>query len=136
MVVLDLWFPKLYSQDSGAQVSRIKELCYDLLYDYQRIRLRDIQSTASSIGTTSIVDHGAEFDAHVETIAKNSSSSVKYELDHYLKVAVIKKTSDFDILNLWKVNGVVYPTLQAIATHVLVIPVSTVASELAFSTSG
>jgi hypothetical protein len=53
-----------------------------------------------------------------------------------LKEAVIKNTAEFDILNWWKVNGVVYPTLQAIARDVLAIPISTVASESAFSNSG
>lgn len=138
MVVLNFWFPKLYGEESSAQVSRIKDMCYDLLNDYQQIKLRDAQPTAPSIGTTAIIDDEAEFDAYVETIvvAEDSSSSVKYELDHYLKEPVIKNTPEFDILNWWKVNGVVYPTLQAIARDVLAIPISTVASESAFSNSG
>ncbi|CAI8594483.1 unnamed protein product [Vicia faba] len=91
MVVLDFRFHKLYGQDSSAQVSRIKEMCYDFLNDYQQIRLRDAQPTAPSISTTVVVDDEAEFDVYVETIAENSSSSVKYELDHYSKESVIKK---------------------------------------------
>ncbi|CAJ2637459.1 unnamed protein product [Trifolium pratense] len=87
MVVLDFWFPKLYGQESGEQASRIKELCYSLLYDYQQMRHRDAQPTTPSIGTTAV-------------------------------------------------NGAMYPTLQAIARDVLAIPISTVASESAFSTSG
>ncbi|MCI55027.1 zinc finger BED domain-containing protein DAYSLEEPER-like, partial [Trifolium medium] len=64
IAVLDFWFHKLYGQDSGAQVSRIKELCYGLLYDYQQMRLRDAQPTAPSIGTTTVVDDPEdEFDA-------------------------------------------------------------------------
>ncbi|GAU13442.1 hypothetical protein TSUD_127390 [Trifolium subterraneum] len=139
MAVLDFWFPKLYGQDSDAQVSRIKELCYGLLNDYQQMRLRDAQAqpTAPSIGTSIVVDDPEdEFDAYVETIAENSSSSVNYELDNYLKEKVIKKSPNFDILNWWKVNGGLYPTLQAIARDVLAIPISTVASESAFSTGG
>jgi hypothetical protein len=137
MVVLHFWFPKLYGQESDEQVNRIKELCYDLLDDYQRIKLRETQpTTPSSSGATIVTNDDAEFDAYVEAIAVNSSSSAKYELDHYLREAVIKNTPDFDILNWWKVNGVVYPTLQAIARDVLAIPISTVASESAFSTGG
>ncbi|GAU17843.1 hypothetical protein TSUD_329690 [Trifolium subterraneum] len=111
MAVLDFWFPKLYGQDSSAQVSRIKELCYGLLYDYQQTILRDAQPTSPpTIGTTTVLaDDESEFAAYIDTIAENSSSSV---------------------------NGVVYPTLQAIARDVLAIPISTVASESAFSTSG
>ncbi|CAI8587722.1 unnamed protein product [Vicia faba] len=46
------------------------------------------------------------------------------------------RAPEFDILNWWKVNGVVYPTLQAISRDVLAIPISIVASESAFSNSG
>lgn len=49
---------------------------------------------------------------------------------------VLPRSPDFDILLWWKLNGIKYPTLQAIARDVLAIPVSTVASESAFSTSG
>jgi hypothetical protein len=62
--------------------------------------------------------------------------NVKTELDVYLEEEILQRRSDFDILMWWKLNGVKYPTLQAIARDVLAIPVSTVASESAFSTSG
>ena len=42
----------------------------------------------------------------------------------------------FDILTWWKLNGPRYPILSQIAKDVLAIPVSTVASESAFSTGG
>jgi len=42
----------------------------------------------------------------------------------------------FDILKWWKDNSSKYPILSQIARDVLAIPVSTVASESAFSTSG
>ena len=41
-----------------------------------------------------------------------------------------------DILDWWKVAGTRYPTLSKIARDIFAIPVSTVASESAFSTSG
>ncbi|KAG8491358.1 hypothetical protein CXB51_014482 [Gossypium anomalum] len=43
---------------------------------------------------------------------------------------------DFDILLWWKVNSPRFPTLSKMARDVLAIPVSTVASESAFSTGG
>ena len=57
----------------------------------------------------------------------------RYLLDRNEKVEV---GQDFDILNWWKLNGVKYPVLALIANEVLAIPVSTVASESAFSTGG
>ncbi|KAG8366458.1 hypothetical protein BUALT_Bualt17G0082100 [Buddleja alternifolia] len=44
--------------------------------------------------------------------------------------------NSFDVLSWWKVNGLKYPTLQAMERDILAIPISTVASESAFSTSG
>ena len=42
----------------------------------------------------------------------------------------------FDILGRWKLEGTRYPTLRQIAQDILAIPITTVASESAFSTSG
>ena len=48
---------------------------------------------------------------------------------------MLKRSEDFDIFGWWKSNGLKYPTIQRIARDILVIPVTTVASEFAFSTS-
>ena len=58
------------------------------------------------------------------------------ELDNYLKEKLLPKDMELDLLAWWKTNGIKYPTLQRIAKDILGIPVSTVASESAFSTSG
>ncbi|KAM7494417.1 hypothetical protein LguiB_029026 [Lonicera macranthoides] len=50
---------------------------------------------------------------------------------------IVKKCTNFDILNWWRVNGVSkYLILALIARDILAIPVSTIASESCFSTSG
>ena len=66
----------------------------------------------------------------------STNEVVKSELDNYLDESNLPWTDDFNILAWWKVNGIKYPTLSAIARDILVILVSTVASESAFSTSG
>lgn len=63
------------------------------------------------------------------------TSYVRTELDVYLDEEVLP-SPNFDILLWWKLNGIKYPTNQAIARDVLAIHVSTVASEYALSTSG
>ncbi|CAN0830004.1 Zinc finger BED domain-containing protein DAYSLEEPER, partial [Linum grandiflorum] len=65
-----------------------------------------------------------------------SSDSGKNELDTYLEDKVLRRSVDFDILNWWKANSTKYPTLSLIARDVLAIPISTVASESAFSAGG
>jgi hypothetical protein len=68
----------------------------------------------------------------------NSNSDVQYksELDRYLMEEIEKPNENFDILNWWKVNSTKFPVLAQIARIVLAIPITTVASESAFSTGG
>ena len=71
----------------------------------------------------------------------SSSSSKKYgnarmKFDHFIDKGVLNWNEDFNILGWWKSNGLKYPTLQRIERDILVIHVTTVASESAFSTSG
>ncbi|KAI3750895.1 hypothetical protein L2E82_21794 [Cichorium intybus] len=58
------------------------------------------------------------------------------ELDNYLREKLLPKDMELDLLVWWKTNGFKYPTLQRIAKDILAVPISTVASESAFSTSG
>ena len=46
------------------------------------------------------------------------------------------QAENFQILDWWKVAGTRYPVLRKVARDIYAIPVSTVASESAFSTSG
>ncbi|CAN0888591.1 Putative AC transposase [Linum grandiflorum] len=59
------------------------------------------------------------------------------KFDRYWEViSLLPRTQPFDILGWWKNQEVNYPTLRLIAKDILAIPVSTVVSESAFSTSG
>ncbi|CAA0838530.1 Zinc finger BED domain-containing protein DAYSLEEPER [Striga hermonthica] len=61
----------------------------------------------------------------------------KCDLDVYLKEStLVVEKDDFDILRWWKLNQSRYPILSCFARDVLAIPISTVASESAFSTGG
>ena len=57
-------------------------------------------------------------------------------MDKYLNEASEKNREGFDILAWWKVNSTRYVILSEVARDVMAIPVSTVASESAFSTGG
>ncbi|CAL1410003.1 unnamed protein product [Linum trigynum] len=73
---------------------------------------------------------------YVSERKKTKISAVTTELDHYLAVDVHPRTPDFDVLGWWKFNGAKYPILQDIARDLLVVPVTSVASESAFSSGG
>jgi len=62
----------------------------------------------------------------------------KTEVEIYLSDASEKRTKNetFNVLGWWKSNSVKYPILSQLAKHVLAMPISTVASESAFSTGG
>lgn len=77
------------------------------------------------------------FAAGFEKIVENNENLNKNEVDLYLMESLEKKgNSTFDILTWWKVNSNKYPILSLIHRDVLAMPVSTVASESAFSTGG
>ena len=60
----------------------------------------------------------------------------KSELDRYLDEELLDSIPDFDILAFWKMHTSQYPILAELAKDILAIPVSTVASESAFSAGG
>ncbi|XP_060183345.1 zinc finger BED domain-containing protein DAYSLEEPER-like [Lycium barbarum] len=61
---------------------------------------------------------------------ENKSEIEKYLLDD------LEKTNELEILAWWKVSSARYPIISRMARDVLSIPISTVASESAFSISG
>jgi hypothetical protein len=60
----------------------------------------------------------------------------KTELDRYLAEECEEDTKKFDILDWWKRQSTRFLILSTLARDVLAIPISAVASESAFSTSG
>ena len=66
----------------------------------------------------------------------SQSQSMTSDLDKYLEEPIFPRNSDFNILNWWKVHMPRYPILSMMARDVLGTPMSTMASELAFSTGG
>ena len=87
-------------------------------------------------GTTSVDDNDIMFRFRKFRAAKGTSVECKSEVDRYLTEEVELGGDTFDILIWWKVNSTRYPILGEIARDVLAIPISTVASESAFSTGG
>ena len=66
-----------------------------------------------------------------------SPSSSTAELNMYLQEATIAVDStSFDILNFWKVNALGFPTLAVLANTILMVPMTSISSELAFLMSG
>ncbi|XP_031108434.1 zinc finger BED domain-containing protein RICESLEEPER 2-like [Ipomoea triloba] len=95
--------------------------------------------SASSVSSVSSVSVGRPQHLLKSQIKKQrleSGSKKKTELDIYLSEAIVEEENSFDILRWWKINAERFPILSKLAMDVLAIPISTVASESAFSTSG
>ncbi|XP_031374183.1 zinc finger BED domain-containing protein RICESLEEPER 2-like [Punica granatum] len=80
------------------------------------------------------VDMLEKFDDYADNVY--SASSKKSELEKYLDETRSDRKTDLDILEYRKINSQRYPTVARMARDILSIPVSTVASEAAFSCGG
>ncbi|KAL2931753.1 putative AC transposase, partial [Bienertia sinuspersici] len=65
-----------------------------------------------------------------------SSRTAKSDVDSYLNLPFVVDYDGFDILEYWKAQSVSYPTLALMARDILAIPITSVASESAFSAGG
>jgi hypothetical protein len=91
------------------------------------------EETTSAAARPSFMARADAFEQHLE---QQNSIDLQNELDGYINSKCVKRTDNFDILMWWKHNSAQYPILSTMAKDILAIPVSTVASESAFSTGG
>ncbi|KAL6210449.1 hypothetical protein ACLB2K_015681 [Fragaria x ananassa] len=120
------------------------EWAYRSLYGADSMELKTFKDTLSSL-----------FNVYVDTCSPDNASgfmgescsqtkgedaffqSVKSELQKYLdEERLDRKKKEFDVLSWWKMEQLRYPILGHLARDVLTIPISTVASESAFSIAG
>ncbi|XP_073026642.1 uncharacterized protein [Primulina eburnea] len=115
------------------------------LYDEYRMRTSKESQFESSASKTIDNDMSSFGSVHKKTLIQQEYlrhramcgiMGAKSELDKYLGEEVEPGNENFDILLWWKVNKPRFPFLAEMARDVLAIPISTVASESAFSTGG
>lgn len=140
MKLVEYYFPMIFGNEvSHLEVEKIRKLCHKLLNEY-KIRhgsSGNVNQFSNQIETSTSIskkDRLAQFDLFVSNTT--NTDSTKSELDIFLDEPLLPRSNDFDILAWWNANSTKYPSLQKVARDVLAIPVSTVASESAFSTSG
>uniref|UniRef100_A0A1S4CEB8 Zinc finger BED domain-containing protein RICESLEEPER 2-like n=1 Tax=Nicotiana tabacum TaxID=4097 RepID=A0A1S4CEB8_TOBAC len=89
-------------------------------------------SPTSSTSSSSL----SKFMLDLKKHKKGEGIDSKIELDKYLGEDVEEDFENFNILGWWKLNSPRFPTLAEMTRDVLAIPISSVASESTFSTSG
>nr|KYP56624.1 Putative AC transposase [Cajanus cajan] len=106
MELLEYYYEKLYDHESFSQVRMIRQLCYDLVSDYQLKMSKDLGGSSPTIDGSNVGNDAlSEYDIYIMRKKRARSSFVKTELDHYLEEDVLPRTADFDILMWWKLNG-------------------------------
>ncbi|GJT67259.1 zinc finger BED domain-containing protein RICESLEEPER 2 [Tanacetum coccineum] len=92
-------------------------------------RTKNQQSCKSYVGDNAFLDDFLNLE-------DSDSIEMDTELTKYLNEPRIRFTSDFDILEWWKLNAPRFPIIARMAKDILAIQITTVASESAFSTGG
>ncbi|KAK9671354.1 hypothetical protein RND81_12G024200 [Saponaria officinalis] len=137
---VEFYFSEIYGDEASFEIERIKNLLYDLMVEYQERGCLNENSECPISESTTLgkrtVDGGDVSDKWSQIKkTKKKKVNVRSELDHYLEEDALPESNNFDILQFWNIE-LKYPTLQKIARDILAIPVSTVASESAFSMGG
>ncbi|XP_039036578.1 zinc finger BED domain-containing protein RICESLEEPER 2-like [Hibiscus syriacus] len=157
MKLLEFSFHTSYSNDEASREMQIVRcILYELYQEYvEAHKAANIVSSTDgsqsvSIGGTSkssvsslfsqfgkgIKTDTAKYDQHIRSV--DTFTFVKSELDTYLEEGVLIGESGvyFDALGWWKENNLKFNILSKMAADILAIPVTTVASESAFSAGG
>ncbi|PIA41991.1 hypothetical protein AQUCO_02100078v1 [Aquilegia coerulea] len=90
-------------------------------------------SSANNVATSSTSGYNSAW-AFLQTQINNVSGSASNELQRYLSEPILTEfDKEFDVLSWWRANKQRFPILSMMARDVLAVPVSTDASESAFS---
>jgi hypothetical protein len=125
-------YSKLYdADDARRRISAVRSTLTSLFNEYGSggVPMQDATTTSSSTVGLGAFD---DYDLYVES---TTSQEEKSELDLYLAEPVKKLNENVDILDYWSKSAARYPQLARMARDILAIPVSSVASESAFSLS-
>ncbi|KAF2317235.1 hypothetical protein GH714_018910 [Hevea brasiliensis] len=137
----------MHGEEKGEQLfQKVKSSLIDLFNEYKKMYQTDCEQTSDN--TSSQLSSGSGSTINLkpklylkhhykkQKLEKNGGLDSKTELEVYLNEAIQEDKEDFDLLKWWKINSERFPILGKMARDILAVPVSTVASENAFSTGG
>ena len=131
---------EIFGQEKGQLVWTAVITCInDLFVEYTKLYATNEVTEEVDDSRTSKGGRGGMLK---EVIAKKlkmttgANSNAKSELDKYLAEDTEDQEMKFDILAWWRSNACRFPILARLARDVLAIPITSVALESAFSTSG
>ncbi|KAE8671627.1 hypothetical protein F3Y22_tig00111941pilonHSYRG00008 [Hibiscus syriacus] len=136
---------EVYDTEKAEQLSEIVKQTLSELFDHYSLLSGKSQegSSVASQSNVSRVENDELLDlfAYSKTKykrkrAESMFSEGKSELEKYLEDKVELDVKKFDLLDWWKNKSQTYPIISVMARDILAIPVTTVASESAFSIGG
>ena len=134
--LLKFYLAQLHGRELGALRFERTIALMQLLFDQYKNKISPVVDRAS---TEVVIPSNDEEEIQQwleeEGYAANNDSD-KSELELYFGGSLENKDTDLDILSWWKVNSTKFPILAAMAQDILVVPITTAASESAFSTGG
>lgn len=152
MLLVKFCFPKIYpSEEVERNIMIVQKALYDLFDSYASEYFSSISKTSRSgkaadssadIHSSSSKRHKASDDDNFDDFIRSTSfvQPEKSDLEVYLEEGPSpidrNDPSNFDVLGWWKMNNIKFRILSKLARDVLSIPITTVASESAFSAGG
>ncbi|CAN1780715.1 Zinc finger BED domain-containing protein DAYSLEEPER [Linum perenne] len=134
---VEVSFKDLYTEDNyHTNVNLVREKLYALYNEYvDEYKERNIDSQTEEGGGATTTNRRAKFDSIVQS--GENSSVMKNELDSYLDAALESiKDLEFNVIAWWKTERTKYKILSKMACEIMAIPITSVASEAAFSAGG
>ncbi|KAJ0490690.1 putative HAT dimerization domain, ribonuclease H-like superfamily, hAT-like transposase, RNase-H [Helianthus annuus] len=142
---LNLLFVDCYGKELAKEnLKLVMDSMNELYNEYIRIHSHSSSTTIESSDSSILGKRQKPEDTTPKTQLRNKLREMMQtqtiepvgELDKYLKEAFKKDSENFNLLEWWKVNSPRFPILSLMARDLLAIPMSMVASESVFSTSG
>ncbi|XP_071698789.1 zinc finger BED domain-containing protein RICESLEEPER 1-like [Rutidosis leptorrhynchoides] len=131
MKLVEYYYKQIYDIEAPERIRDVSEGIRELFNEYS-IDPCSLDDVAMQGGNG--LDRLRGFDKFLHETS-NHQNAVS-DFDKYLEEPVFPRNNGFNILNWWKVHTPRYPILSMMARDILCVPVSTLGSELAFSTGG
>lgn len=145
MAGLEYWFRLSFGAEKAERIDSQLKWVLGRLYEHyacgsKNVGSRSILSNDEVRSGTTLVGNSRSRTTFLQNFhsfrASRNLMQCKTEIEQYFLEDVETPSESFDILMWWKVNSTKFSILAEIARDVLAIPITTVASESAFSTGG
>ncbi|KAJ1689093.1 hypothetical protein LUZ63_013248 [Rhynchospora breviuscula] len=142
--VVEYYFRMMHPEECPGFMDNLRTCLNKLFNEYLLAHSKGSENQPSSstihMSSTTSSDGMSDTRAGLKSFlsSKRAVDPTKTEMQEYLSAGLDPTSLDaeFDILAWWKMNAAKYPILARLTRDILVVPISTVASESTFSTAG